>query len=143
MTNKTFKCPKCGGDKYNESNYATLDDKLMRICCSPGCKFAWSHLNDHLYLKDGEPEIVRCPIVVSSMGNYYIAKLPNTDKCLHLMQCHHGFQGFEFEDGSVSLESPWAWRHNTQGHLTTGPINNVQFYTPVLAKFVRVKGGSQ
>jgi len=146
MTNKTFKCPKCQHPNYSDDAPYELDGKPLRYCNGSTCTFAWSHLNDHLYLKDAKPEIVRCPIKLSESGDFLIAELRGEKKSLHLMIGRPGFSGFEFEDGSVSLESPWAWKHKDSGKLArvypcTGSAMMAD-YTPVLAKFVRVRSAS-
>lgn len=142
MSNKTFKCPKCQHPNYSDDAPYELDGKPLRYCNGSTCTFAWSHLNDHLYLKDSE-EIVKCAIHPSI--------LPQGDRVRFLMDhATHpiesatslpGFSGFEFGDGSVSLDSPWAWK-NEYGLLMQGLMTGDNKLTPVLAKFVRVKGAA-
>lgn len=140
MTNKTFKCPKCGGSEWIENDDYHVDGKPVRGCGSGACRFAWSHLNDHLYLKESEPEIVRYAIRTDSCGLFVFGAGTYIDMAVR----SPGFSGFEFEDGSVSLGSPWAWKGERTGRIYHGTRSQEELadYTPVLAKFVRIKEAS-
>lgn len=136
MTNKTFKCPKCGGSEYKQTSMTGL-----RVCDTAKCPMSWWAADDLLYLKDAEPEIVRCEI--KPTASYLEYHHNGVAHCLYSAIGYRGFSGFEFEDGSVSLESPWAWK-TKDGKLQLFhnflPADCVANFTPVLAKFVRVKG---
>lgn len=147
MTNKTFKCPKCGDRQYGESNYE-VDGKKLRVCSNVYCSFAWSHLNDHLYLKDAEPEeITRHDIIppsANTASGHVCFVINGSAWRIHKAVSFPGFSGFEFEDGSVSLELPWAWKGERTGRIYHGTRSQEELadYTPVLAKFVRIKEAS-
>lgn len=143
MSNKTFKCPKCGGSEYKTTECYRVDESALRYCERVNCFFAWSHLNDHLYLKE-EQEVVRCAILPDVSGEVMFEKHGGRAFIDVAVRCP-GFSGFEFEDGSVSLESPWAWK-TKDGKLQLFhnflPADCVANFTHVLAKFVRIKGAS-
>lgn len=144
MTNKTFKSYKLlkdlpgykAGEVLTETHEGSSDIKLDR---ADGFYLNAERFPDFFaVIKDAEPEIVRHPIHADNCGLYVFDAGTYIDMAVRLP----GFSGFEFEDGSVSLESPWAWRHDSTGLLLFVKIGQIDLtnYTPVLAKFVRVKG---